>query len=1400
MTRAVAASTPGRGSDPREAARTAARQVASGDRGAQDGARATSFGRAGDEIFDEPVEPLPADGDSRDLRRRRADLSAALRADLGAASHETQRSGEDIHAFDYIREELWTASDRNPPEPKKTRARRPNPEDRATQRGGGDARESSWHESDGVAEIEAHFGLRSNGDLRPGSGRSEAIKGTLRAVDRRLESRKDIGTAPVAASGRARAADIDPVDQRGDRRAFARGDAGYGSQRSAHRTRPDDRRALVSEAVAEITRHQRRLDEPSRTRADHPAVHALRDDVSRLGARLDAMRADRNGDRGGRSPAPRRNPRDEDVFDRPRRAAASASHVDHREAPADDRLSNRRARARQRDLDVLRREIGDLSRNMAGLASREDVGELMRAVHGLAERVEDSRDGGIRDSVLRPVDDLLRDVHAAVLHLADRPVGPGLEREIRAISGKIDAMERTGVDAHTFERLLDQIGDIRQLLGAAIEQPTAVEALGRQIADLQDRVDHLIESHGRAGTFELDVGVRNARAALDTLPGEHIIRALEERIESLGAKIDAAIGRMDQPGARGAETGRLERMMRDISVKLESTVQSPPDLGPLQSLMGDISRKLDTNRPSGDLRALEKLMGDLVRKVERPATLPPGGLAAIEKVMGDVARKLDRAANGQSEEVRALRQTVEILSERIEDMQARPAPPVSRELEEVLRALADKIDRVDQRTSAPMQVAETLVGMVRDLADKVEASRAPQADTAAFDALQSQIERLADRIDQADPGSPALQSLHDTLTDLFRELADNRETAREAAEQAAREAMREALSSAAAGERPEVLTRELANLRSSQDAADRRMQSTLTAVHETLEKVVERLAMLEDDIAEGQNARPAAFSAPAERPAGLPPATAMPPLASNQTMPPLAASQMMPALAAAYPAASAPSPNARTPEPPTGGRGAAPDLSIGSDFLIEPGSGRGPRSAPPLASAAPVPEVEPTSDASSFIAAARRAVKTPNAAPPKPGSAAADALAEAARIAKAGGKANAKASDKGSELEDVRAKARAAAAQVQNAQGAKSRSQATAAAPGRDRRRLLYGLAAVVVMLCSLQALRVYGDSSSLKSIPGVSAIANKLMHSGTPAKAPAMTPAAIPPKAAPAPSAAQPDAADPSSAPDAGAAAPGPAAAANPGAKISNQVSAGTDPLPVGSLGVPQSGGALPTGLTDAAGRGNRLAQYELGQRYAEGRGVGRDLSQAAQWLEKAAAQDLAPAQYRIAVAYEKGIGVPRDTAAARKWYRRAAEGGNSRAMHNLAVLTADSGADGKPDYVNAAVWFRKAAEYGVRDSQYNLAILYARGLGVDQSLAQSYTWFAIAAAQGDADAGHKRDDVGLRLDPKALADAKAAAERFRARPEDPTANEVPATASWDNAAPRASMNAPAKKVISGL
>ena len=89
-----------------------------------------------------------------------------------------------------------------------------------------------------------------------------------------------------------------------------------------------------------------------------------------------------------------------------------------------------------------------------------------------------------------------------------------------------------------------------------------------------------------------------------------------------------------------------------------------------------------------------------------------------------------------------------------------------------------------------------------------------------------------------------------------------------------------------------------------------------------------------------------------------------------------------------------------------------------------------------------------------------------------------------------------------------------------------------------------------------------------------------------------------------------------------------------------------------------------------------------------------------------------------------------------------------------------------------------------GIADSQYNLGILYARGIGVDQNLPESYKWFALAAQQGDADAGKKRDDVAARLDQQSLVAAKLAVQTFTSEPPPDEAMNVKAPAGgWDSA-----------------
>ncbi len=218
---------------------------------------------------------------------------------------------------------------------------------------------------------------------------------------------------------------------------------------------------------------------------------------------------------------------------------------------------------------------------------------------------------------------------------------------------------------------------------------------------------------------------------------------------------------------------------------------------------------------------------------------------------------------------------------------------------------------------------------------------------------------------------------------------------------------------------------------------------------------------------------------------------------------------------------------------------------------------------------------------------------------------------------------------------------------------------------------------------------------------------------------------------------------------------------------------------------------------LRAAALKGDPTAAYEIGVRYAEGKGVTANFDEAAKWYDRAAQAGVVPAVFRLGTIYEKGLSVKKDIDTARRYYMQAAERGNAKAMHNLAVLDADG--DGKgANYKNAAQWFRKAADRGVADSQFNLGILYARGIGVEQNLAESFKWFSLAAAQGDADSGRKRDDIAKRLDAQSLAAAKLAIQTFTPEPQpDDAINVATPAGGWDSAPVQAGAAKPAAKPV---
>jgi localization factor PodJL len=239
------------------------------------------------------------------------------------------------------------------------------------------------------------------------------------------------------------------------------------------------------------------------------------------------------------------------------------------------------------------------------------------------------------------------------------------------------------------------------------------------------------------------------------------------------------------------------------------------------------------------------------------------------------------------------------------------------------------------------------------------------------------------------------------------------------------------------------------------------------------------------------------------------------------------------------------------------------------------------------------------------------------------------------------------------------------------------------------------------------------------------------------------------------------------------------------PAAAARRDLSGGMPPAQIG-----------PNSLRLAAAKGDPSAEFEVASRYAQGKGVAKDFAKAAEWYGRAASKGFAPAQYRLGGLHERGIGVPADLARARAWYRRAAELGNVKAMHNLAVMHTQRNGAAEPEYTTAAHWFAEAAERGLADSQFNLAILYDNGMGVAKSPAEAWKWFALAAGQGDGEAGKRREAIGQRMQPAELAALRNTVAGWRPKAVDQVANDpFAAGQAWRNrnGEPSASASTPA-------
>ncbi len=557
-------------------------------------------------------------------------------------------------------------------------------------------------------------------------------------------------------------------------------------------------------------------------------------------------------------------------------------------------------------------------------------------------------------------------------------------------------------------------------LNARLEQLTS----GRP-APAEPRPAHTEERAPSIAPESFDLGIDQAIAeiaarqrALDEAPQAPAPQAPAPHAPAAYAATPA------QAAAAHPDFSGLERQLHNIAAQIE-TLRRPSGIEDMVSaLRGDlaeVARSIHEALPRRELETLQSEMHVLAERIDRgygrgadPSALesierrlnevhnslnamtPAEGLTAFEARIAELSQKMDSLSGGSSADPDMLR----YLEAAINELRELSAGVASAEgvasLAGDVQALSARIDHIAERTgsngldSLATRVHElthaldtrveqmgpmpsNLEALVQSLTDKLNGSDRSGREQAAFAQIERQISGIAEKLDAADQRNGDLSAIERGIQQLTLQVREAREEAVVTAERVARQVAADIAPQG--GMEVTALKRDIESLHVNQSESEQRTHETLEAVHDTLERLVERLATVETGV------RSAPQTAHVPQPAYAPQ-----PERHEPVMP------AMPEMRALEPAAAAP---AEEPEPQVPAvRAATPfmnlqrgerapiDPDLPADTPLEPGSaGRGRTAAERIAASeaalAPIkrePAPEVTGKAN-FIAAARRAAQ-----------------------------------------------------------------------------------------------------------------------------------------------------------------------------------------------------------------------------------------------------------------------------------------------------------------------------------------------------------------------------------------------------------------------------------------
>jgi TPR repeat protein len=153
------------------------------------------------------------------------------------------------------------------------------------------------------------------------------------------------------------------------------------------------------------------------------------------------------------------------------------------------------------------------------------------------------------------------------------------------------------------------------------------------------------------------------------------------------------------------------------------------------------------------------------------------------------------------------------------------------------------------------------------------------------------------------------------------------------------------------------------------------------------------------------------------------------------------------------------------------------------------------------------------------------------------------------------------------------------------------------------------------------------------------------------------------------------------------------------------------------------------------AADSGYPEAMNNLGIMFTNGRGVGRDDTQAVRFFRRAVDGGSADAITNLGFMYRYGRGVEPNLEEAVQLFRKAADAGSVEGMYWVGHVY-ETGAGVAKNEAEAFKWYGQAANRAYGPAMNKLGAMYANGIGTSKDLTQAMRWYRAAAAAGDAEA----------------------------------------------------------------